>query len=57
MSIEKCPKCCKDNLTYVGDNCTGEIEDWHCMSCDTFYEVDIEIKRHFNNIREVRYES
>jgi hypothetical protein len=57
MSMEKCPKCCKDNLTYVGDNCTGEIEDWHCMSCDTFYEVDVEIKRDFNNMREVQYES
>lgn len=53
MSVERCPKCKKDDLTYLGDNCTGEIEDWHCMFCDTHYEVDIEINRHFDSMREV----
>lgn len=53
MSVPVCPKCNEAELEYLGDNCTGEIEDWHCPNCETGYEVDVVIHRHFETMREV----
>ena len=55
MSVPVCPKCNEAELEYLGDNCTGEIEDWHCPNCETGYEVDVVIHRHFETMREVIY--
>jgi len=56
MCLQKCPKCNQDFIHYLGDNCTGEIEDWHCPTCDAHYEVDVNIHRHFETTREVVFE-
>ena len=56
MCLQKCPKCNQDFIHYLGDNCTGEIEDWHCQTCDAHYEVDVNIHRHFETMREVVFE-
>ena len=53
MCVQRCPKWNEEELHYLGDNCTGEIEDWHCPNCDTHYEVDVVINRHFDSMREV----
>ena len=53
MCVQRCPKCNEEDIHYLGDKCTGEIEDWHCPNCDTCYEVDVDINRHFDTMREV----
>ncbi len=56
MCLQKCPKCNQDFIHYLGDNTTGEVEDWHCPTCDAHYEVDVVINRHFETMREVVFE-
>ena len=53
MCVQRCPKCNEEDLHYQADKCTGEIEDWYCPNCDTYYEVDVVINRHFETMREV----
>ena len=53
MCVQVCPKCNEDELRYQRDIATGEVEEWHCESCESEYEVGVNIVRHFENMREV----
>ena len=53
MCVQRCPKCNEDDLRYQRDIATGELEEWHCESCESEYEVGVNIVRHFENMREV----
>jgi len=49
-----CPKC-KDGRIWFNHNSVGcEIESWACTDCEKEFHVDIEIKRDFDNMREVQ---
>ena len=53
MCVQRCPKCNEDDLRYQRDIATGELEEWGCNTCAREYEVEVEISRHFENMREV----
>jgi len=49
-----CKKCINEKLHYHEDYISCEIEVWHCKSCDTLFNVPIEIVRDFDEAEEVQ---
>ena len=49
-----CKKCINEKLHYQADYIGGEIETWWCKSCDTLFNVPIEIVRDFDEAEEVQ---
>ena len=45
-----CPKC-NEELNWDGGS-TMEWEDWYCSKCDIIYEVDVELVRFWETIKE-----
>tara|TARA_R110002050_G_scaffold94903_1_gene197655 strand:- start:130 stop:291 length:162 start_codon:yes stop_codon:yes gene_type:complete len=48
-----CKNCINEKLHYHEDYISCEIEVWHCKSCDTLFNVPIEIVRDFDEAEEV----
>lgn len=52
-----CRKCINEKLYYKEEYIAGEIEKWLCKSCNTLFNVPIEIVRDFDEAEEVVAES
>lgn len=50
LKDEKCPKC-EHDLTFTESDGVS-WETWHCYTCDTGYEITIEITRHWDTTKE-----
>jgi len=46
----ECPKC-GEELDWDGGS-TMEWEDWYCAKCDIIYEVDVELVRFWDTLKE-----
>ena len=43
--------CCLENLEYIESPVANELEIWHCPNCDSYYDLPIEIKRQWNQLK------
>ena len=43
--------CCLENLEFDETPVANELEIWHCSNCETYYDLPIEITRHWNKLK------
>ena len=48
-----CSKCKDGRLYFNHSAICREVESWVCTDCPAQFHVDVEIKRDFDNVREV----
>ena len=48
-------ECCLENLEYIETPIANELELWYCKTCDSHYDLPIEVKRDWGSLK-LRYE-